>query len=441
MLEDIENALKNNEKKEYFLGCMIWNSKETQEDDMQYRFNDILDGQQRFITLYILQAVLRDLSTDNELKNKANDRMKQKKDIYDGIPERNRIVFSIREDSEFVENYIIESGGTLSKELANIVSDKKQDLSVRNMANAILSMHIWWEDIRNKLNNTSSFQKYVSNYYTYLSSKVLVLYLSTSNNLDDAYNLFTVLNSRGVQLRSSDIIKAQNLRAISNDKTRRKYAKKWDEYNNFIEMPFNSFDEFLWTIVFIIMKYRSDANKSLSKAFNFIQERKHLKPGEETFDFIGQYAEHVESLAQEDFEFDKNGYLYANLNHIMSTTMGNSYMILLMFYYDKFRQINILDFIIKIDNLFSMSWLLENRNLETRTFIILRRIEEIASKYADIKEASSQLINDDVLKYEYEDPNTSSTKLDINTFFNLLENQQWGSFAGSRINKTRYLLL
>lgn len=54
-------------------------------------------------------------------------------------------------------------------------------------------------------------------FFRYLSNKVLALFLATPDNLDDAYNLFTVLNSRGVQLRAGDILKAQNLRHIQDE--------------------------------------------------------------------------------------------------------------------------------------------------------------------------------------------------------------------------------
>ena len=49
-------------------------------------------------------------------------------------------------------------------------------------------------------------------------------------------------------------------------------------------------------------------------------------------------------------------------------------------------------------------------------------------------------MQDDVLKYDYDDKN-ANTMLDIEDFFTLLSDEPWGSFAGTKINKTRYLLL
>ena len=106
-----------------------------------------------------------------------------------------------------------------------------------------------FRDKRNSITDEASFQEYLSEFYIYLSNKVLALYLSTPDSLDDAYNLFTVLNSTGLQLQSSDILKAQNLRKIQDDKLKRKYAEKWENYENTIDSPYRSFDEFLWALV------------------------------------------------------------------------------------------------------------------------------------------------------------------------------------------------
>jgi uncharacterized protein with ParB-like and HNH nuclease domain len=208
LLDDIQKAMERDKDKEYFLGCMVWNTKHSTEEGFNYVSQDILDGQQRFITLYLLQAVLRDLSKSTDLQEKIRTRLKQKKDDFDGIPERNRIEFEIRKDKEFLEENVLKKNGTKDLEnLKSISQDKDNDVSVKNMAEAIIHIHSWFESLSNE---DSDIQQYLKDFYTYLCTKVLVIYLSTPNNLDDAYNLFTVLNSRGLQLQASDILRAQN---------------------------------------------------------------------------------------------------------------------------------------------------------------------------------------------------------------------------------------
>jgi uncharacterized protein with ParB-like and HNH nuclease domain len=208
LLEDISNAMEQDIKKEYFIGCMIWNTKVVQDGEFEYKCQDILDGQQRFITLYLLQGILRDISTSDDLKRKVAERIQQEEDEFDRIPERNRIEFEIRPDREFLDEFILTVDGTNNLEiLGGIASASEVEISVKNMANAIIAMRDWWEE---KQSMQDDFQTYVKRFYGYLSSQVLTLYLATPDNLDDAYNLFTVLNSRGLQLQVSDILRNED---------------------------------------------------------------------------------------------------------------------------------------------------------------------------------------------------------------------------------------
>jgi uncharacterized protein with ParB-like and HNH nuclease domain len=271
LLEDVSKAMETDSNKEYFLGCMIWNTRHDKTNkNVEYVYQDILDGQQRFITLFLLHGVIRDLSTKDKLKDNVQKRLVQEADDYNNIPARNRIEFEIRDDKEFLDEYIITEGGTLfDDEINEVVNNSKAGASIRSMALGIQIMKRWWDAKFQE--NSGTEEHYLADFYKYLSTKVLALYLATPNNLDDAYNLFTVLNSRGLQLQVSDILRAQNLRVIENSELRKLYANKWSEFENAISAPYRNFDDFLWALVFIIMKYRSDDNKSLTKAFDWSQ--------------------------------------------------------------------------------------------------------------------------------------------------------------------------
>jgi uncharacterized protein with ParB-like and HNH nuclease domain len=441
LLEDITSAMEHDNQKEYFLGCMIWNTKTVKEGDIPYICQDILDGQQRFITIYLLQAALRDLSTNNDVKNKVNLRMLQKEDKIDGIPKRNRIEFQIRYDKEFIDKYIIEEGGTKNEGLIEVEArSKESSTSVKNMANAVLIIRRWWFKKFEEFETEEDLQKYITSFYTYLSSKVLALYLATPDNLDDAYNLFTVLNSRGLQLQVSDILRAQNLRVIEDEKQRKEYAKLWEKYENSIDSPYKSFDEFLWALVFVKMKYRSDDNLSLTKAFEFMYERKLITRGSQTFDFVGRYIKHFEAVTSNNFLTEETGCFFSNLNYILTSTFGSTYIAPLMHYRECFGEYRIVEYLIKLDNLFSASWLVGHRGLQSRIFIILRKMDELRKDILDEKEAADQFLDSEVLKYDYHD-DKASTAIDINKLFELFDNEKWGSFSGTKINKTRYLLL
>ncbi|MBK8912139.1 MAG: DUF262 domain-containing protein [Chlorobi bacterium] len=445
-LEDVSKAMETDSNKEYFLGCMIWNTRQERASrNIEYVYQDILDGQQRFITLFLLHGVIRDISIEVKLQENVQKRLIQEADDYNNIPARNRIEFEIRDDKDFLDNYVINLGGTLKvNEIEDVINSPKSGASIKNMASGILIMKKWW--IYKFSENQGSEEKYLADFYKYLSTKVLALYLATPNNLDDAYNLFTVLNSRGLQLQVSDILRAQNLRVIENDELRKLYASKWSDFENSIAAPYKGFDDFLWSLVFIKMKYRSDDNKSLTKAFEFMFKRNMLTKGTDTLDYVGKYLKHYEAITNGSITNRESLNLFSNLNFILSSVYGSQYITPLMHYRECFGDTRIVEFLIKIDNLFSIGWLLGRRQSSTRTFIILRKIESysdlVKKKELTIDEAVEDLLNDPCLQYDFYDDEISSDKpIDIDDFAILLNTEKWGSFSGTRINKTRYLLL
>lgn len=445
MLDDIATAMSHEIEREYFLGCMILNSKEDKKGGITYEYKDILDGQQRFITLFLLQAVIRDLSEDSGLKHNVDESLHQKENSYKNIPGRNRLEFSVRKDGEFLNEFVIKPGATfLSKEMAAfVISQSVYGTSVKKMTEALSSIHTWWQEKKAQLTTTNSFQDYLSSFYVYLSTKVLVLHLSTSDSLDDAYNLFTVLNSRGVQLQSSDILRAQNLGGIKNESRKNHLAAKWDEYAAAAtDGIYKTFDEFLWALLYIVMKYASEANKNLSKGFEYMNKQGNLLKGDATFELIGRYIGHLEAVAKNNYQSKEAGLLYENLNYILANTFGNQYLMVLMHYRECFGEENILDFLIKIDNLFSALWLLDSRamQIQTRSFIIMRKMDEISKRNANKIQASLEFLQDKVLAYDYQDEK-ATTAIDIDKFYSLISSEEWGSFTGTRVNKSRYLLL
>lgn len=446
LLEDVSKAMENDNNKEYFLGCMIWNTRHDKTNkNVEYVYQDILDGQQRFITLFLLHGVIRDISIKDKLKDNVQKRLVQEADDYNNIPSRNRIEFEIRDDKEFLDKYIISEGGTLLiNEIEDASTNPQSGASIRNMANGILIMKRWWDS--KFVENVGTEEHYLADFYKYLSTKVLALYLATPNNLDDAYNLFTVLNSRGLQLQVSDILRAQNLRVIENPELRKLYANKWSDFENAISAPYRNFDDFLWALVFIKMKYRSDDNKSLTKAFEFMFKRGMISKGTDTLDYVGKYIKHFEAITNGSITTRDSLNLFGNINFILASVFGSQYLTPLMHYRECFGESKIVEFMIKIDNLLSIGWLLGRRQSQTRTFIILRKIdtyyEAFKKKEMTIDEAVEEFLNDSCLRYDFYDEEVSSEKpINIADFVNLLENEKWGAYVGTRINKTRYLLL
>jgi len=103
LLEDLWFAYENNPDDEYFVGSLVL-KKVTQSSFDEY---EVLDGQQRLTTFALLFTILKNVTRDNLLKDTLNKKLFQQENPYDNIPERHRIVYGIRGDSDkFLREFV-----------------------------------------------------------------------------------------------------------------------------------------------------------------------------------------------------------------------------------------------------------------------------------------------------------------------------------------------
>ncbi len=400
LLDDIMQSRNSDPTSEYFLGSMVLRKKSKMQGNTPYEEYDLLDGQQRLTTLFLITAVIRDLSdpSNSKLIQTCNDTIYQMANSYDNIPERTRIVFDIREEvKDFINEFVKESGGTnRQSELEFKINNNEEDISIRNMSKAIVN-------IRGYFSNNS-----IDDFFTYLRSNVLIVYVS-AEELDDAFRLFTIMNSRGVKLRNSDILKADNLGQIKDSTKRNEWAKKWEETESYFGEDFDAFLSHLRTIL-----VRRKATVSLLKEFedNIYKPRSFdrntktytsLKPllnkGEDTFKFITQYKKHYEQLFETDNYSLTNSFELYNYLLLMKKGFEADFWIApLLKYYDKFKALNLIEFVKQLDNKFANDWLvgvsptirIENINA------IIQAIDEAESAEDILRHASLSLDKEDL---------------------------------------------
>lgn len=359
LLDDVMQARTSNPDSQYFLGSMVLRRNLKQEGTTKYEEYDLLDGQQRLTTLFLITAVVRDLtpkSNTSRLKT-CHETIYQMANTDDNIPERLRIVFDIRDQvKEFINEFIKQDGGTAKEqELKFKVSNSDEDISIRNMSKAILNIREYFST-----NNIDEF-------FPYLRSNVLMIYVS-ADELEDAFRLFTVMNSRGIKLRNSDILKADNLGKIRDNVKRLECAKKWEETESYFA---EDFDAFLSHLRSILVKQK--AAVSLLKEFedniynptNYDRTAKVntkltplLNKGEETFKFVDKYKKHYEQLFDnENYELTKSFELYNYLHMMKKGFEADFWIAPLLRFYDKFRTDKLIDFVKALDNKFANDWL------------------------------------------------------------------------------------
>lgn len=281
LLEDTLAAYRKNSAAEYFLGSMVLKvnrRKVNPADDNSpvYDEYELLDGQQRLTTIFLMLAVMRDITSNFTVKGVCKSAVFQSENIFELQPERLRIVFDIRDDvRDFIDKFVKDDGATQkSADLEILSADKAADISVRNMSKALLVIGDFLSDLT---------PKDLDGYFMFFWQKVLMTYVATQE-LHDAFQLFTVLNTGGVKLRNSDILKVENLSCVPDDNDRKNFARDWEEMEKYFG---DDFDKFLSYIRTILVKRKADA--TLLKEFReniYSAKKPLLNMGRETFEYI-----------------------------------------------------------------------------------------------------------------------------------------------------------
>ena len=365
LLDDLTFAQSEKPDSEYFLGSFVFRSKPAAPElGRKFPENDLLDGQQRLATLLLLLAVIRDLVVNSETKEELKAEVKetcqefiyQRGSTIKQLPERTRLVFSIRESvQDFIDTYIKTVGATVNEEELAKVAERVSDISVQNMAKAVL-------EIRKFFTNNETIKP--EELLPFLINKVLLIYVATEK-LEDAFRLFMILNDRGIPLRNSDILKSMNLGALDNEVDKIKYAKIWEQAEGELG---DDFDRFLNHIRTILVKEK--ARLSLLQEFEdkiYSPKEKDkttgqkkpilLNKGKATFVLIEKYLNHYKTLLDGQNYDEIGNFEFDNLIKVMLTGLpATDWLPPLLRYFDKFRYNQLLEFLKILDTKFSADW-------------------------------------------------------------------------------------
>ena len=359
LLDDTISAYRENKEAQYFLGSMVLKINEKSENNVSYTEYELLDGQQRITTVFLILACMRDMLTDYpQYQNSLAGFVYQAEDAILQQPERMRIIFNIRSDvRDFVNEHIKPLHGTCDDALLKEKMQAKDvNTSIRNMANAMLVAHEFLEE------NKSDIIGYLS----YFLNKVLMIYVATEE-LQDAFQLFTVLNNRGVKLSSSDILKAENLKELS-AADRTSWATRWEEMETYFG---EDFDKFLSHIRTILVKKKQTT--TLLKEFDefvysnqeydrtqkkYVPRTPILRRGRDTFELLYSYYHTYQEVFDTDHSVVTGDYEITNYLKLMETGFGADYWIApVLDYYRKYRRRGFVAFLKALDRKLSADWI------------------------------------------------------------------------------------
>ena len=374
LIDDLYYAFENKQNSEYFLGALVL--KRTTEKE--FREYEILDGQQRLTTLCMMMAVIRDLIKKPQYKYTLSQMIYQEENELLKVPSRNRIKYNTRDKvKDFVKDYIIANGSTRKRDLVNYHEDT--NISVSNMAKAISTMHTIFENKEN-----------LEAFAVFLLNNVLFIYVSTDNT-EDAFRLFTILNDRGIPLSNADILKSINIGEIGEEDLD-EYSKHWEYLE---EQYHKGFDRFLSFVRTILLKNKPSSNL-LDEYEKNIYQKNILKKGKNTIDFLIELDGIYDKIIDLNDENLSNE--YKNLVTIMKLGLhSDEWIPTVLSYFLKFEYYNLDEFIKKLEYKFIgdlMSNVSPSKRRENLNNII-KTIEIVSKENMDILFENRELFDID----------------------------------------------
>jgi hypothetical protein len=238
----------------YFLGSLVLIKGDSPEAD-------VVDGQQRLTTLTILFSALRTLLAQDEAEG-ITELLYEKANPIKGTQNRYRLTLRTQ-DATFFQDYIQHVGGIDKLKTLSSVLLPDSQANIRD--NGLLLLQ--------QLAKRSPGER--SRLAQFAARRCYLVAVRTAT-FNSAYRIFSVLNSRGLNLTTSDILKAEMIGDIPAPQ-QQDYTQKWEDTEDALGR-----DGFQELFAHIRMIYRK-----AKLAETVLDEYKnHILPHQNTADFI-----------------------------------------------------------------------------------------------------------------------------------------------------------
>lgn len=194
-LQDLDESIQE-ERSSYFLGPMVM--KETPNNSYE-----IIDGQQRLTTVFLILSALRRIFTEQGDSQRA-DCLKEFFGVQDIRTMRINSKFNMNENNKLdFDSYIVDTDSSLDE-----LQDKLNSLIAKDTKKLLLGAYLQIYDSMKKLlikgENFSSEKAF--DYIEYIQTKLKVLIITVNDELN-AYLIFETLNDRGLGLKPMELLR------------------------------------------------------------------------------------------------------------------------------------------------------------------------------------------------------------------------------------------
>lgn len=282
LLSDISDACGErgdvDDQSPYFLGSIVLIKDPVKPSA------EVVDGQQRLTTLTILLSVLRDLAPP-EIGTAIHKYVCQVGNPIENTQDVFRISPRAR-DADFFRDKIQASGATANlPEFRNL-----PDSRARMVENASY--------LRDHLKDLSDQER--NRLASYIARRCYLVVVAASDQ-ESAFRIFSILNSRGLDLSPADIFKADVIGGVP-DALQDKYTQTWEDIED--ELGRERFGE-LFAHIRMIHRKQKMAGNLIAEFREFVPNAR-TKATKFVDDELGPYAETYREITDLDFSSFKN---------------------------------------------------------------------------------------------------------------------------------------
>lgn len=221
----------------YFLGSIVLIKRETEAK------SDVIDGQQRLTTLTILLAAIKSRLSGNDAQEFATYVNEPGKRV-EGLEPKPRLALRER-DREFFKKYV-----------QDFRLDELILLDPATLTDSRQNMHTNAKLFLDKLEETfGEDQQKIFDFGSFIVNRCYLVSVSTPS-MKSAYRIFSVLNDRGLDLLPSDMLKADVIGRLPEDR-KNYYAQKWEDLEE--DLGRKNFSDLFAHIRMILQKSKSKA--------------------------------------------------------------------------------------------------------------------------------------------------------------------------------------
>lgn len=247
LFDDLYDFYQSEQDDTYFLGSIVL----IKEEEKPY--SEVIDGQQRLTTLTILIA-----SIANKLIGHAQDQfmkyIKEPGNEFESLASKPRL--SLRErDRDFFADYVqeLKFNELFEKDLETLANESQRNIKLNSKL------------LHDRIDRFLTSPESIRSFATFLVQRCYLVAVSTPSQ-KSAFRVFSVMNSRGLDLLPTDIIKADIIGAIEKQfgkNSANSYTEKWEDLE--VQTGRNGFNDLFGHIRMIFSKIK--AKKALLEEF------------------------------------------------------------------------------------------------------------------------------------------------------------------------------